>query len=97
MLLGLRNRPEMTALWRGKKPLITTRFTEEPDLRAWRLWGLWTGLPDTLPEKERVVRIEAEQKESKEHKEPKESKELPKSQKPEEPEEPEEQKEFRPE
>lgn len=60
VLLGLRNRPEMTALWREKQPLVTTDFTEETDLRAWKLWGLWAGFPDTLPHTEKVIRIENE-------------------------------------
>lgn len=54
VLLGLRKNPEMTALWR-EKGRIGPDWTEEADLRAWRIWSLCAGLPDTLPWTERTV------------------------------------------
>ena len=54
VLLGLRRKPEMTALWRERKDLITSAFEAKEDLTAWRLWALCAGLPDSLPGTERV-------------------------------------------
>lgn len=57
ILLGLRDKPEMTALWRDKKNLITTSWTNETDIKAWQLWAQCAVLPDVYPWKEKVVRL----------------------------------------
>ena len=46
VLLGLRRDPAMTALWKERRALITSRFGDETDLRAWRIWAQLSGLPD---------------------------------------------------
>ena len=63
LLLGLRKRPEMTALWKSLPVPVITSFTEwkktasPSDLAAWRLWAQCSGLPDTLPFTEKLVSI----------------------------------------
>ncbi|MBQ9251167.1 MAG: nucleotidyltransferase family protein [Clostridia bacterium] len=57
ILLSLRDKPEMTALWRNKKNLITTSWTNETDIKAWQLWAQCANLPDVYPWKEKVVRL----------------------------------------
>lgn len=57
VLLGLRKKPEMTSIWRERQNLITSSWKNETDLRAWRLWAISTGLPDTLPWTEQVVSV----------------------------------------
>ena len=55
LLLGLRKRPEMTALWRVSSFPVISSFTEwkkaahPADLAAWRLWAQCCRMPDTLP------------------------------------------------
>lgn len=63
LLLGLRKRPEMTALWKSLPVPVITSFTEwkkaawPSDLAAWRLWAQCSGLPDTLPFTEKLISI----------------------------------------
>ena len=63
LLLGLRDRPEMTALWKSLPIPVISSFTEwkktahPEDLAAWRLWAQCCHLPDTLPFSEKTVRI----------------------------------------
>ena len=56
MLLGLRNRKDMTGLWRetGKNP--GAELPGKADLQAWRIWAECAGLEDHLPYSEKVVR-----------------------------------------
>ena len=49
--------PEMTAFWRERKIQITTDWTEETDLQAWKLWAQCAGLQDTLPWTEKVISL----------------------------------------
>ncbi len=62
-LLGLRKRPEMTALWKSTPVPVITSFTDwkktalPADLAAWRIWALCAGLPDTLPFTEKLISI----------------------------------------
>ena len=61
LLLGFRNRPEMTAQWNSLPIPVISSFTEwknaahPSDLAAWRLWALCCRLPDTLPFSEKLV------------------------------------------
>ena len=57
VLLGLREHPGMTALWRGDGIRVTGKWSEETDLRAWEIRGVLTGDKDTLPWKERVRKL----------------------------------------
>lgn len=63
LLLGLRKRPEMTALWKSLSLPVITSFTEWKkyaapyDLAAWRIWAQCAGLPDTLPFTEKLVSL----------------------------------------
>ena len=63
LLLGLRKRPEMTALWKSLPVPVITSFTEwkkaasPSDLAAWRLWAQCSGLHDTLPFTEKLISI----------------------------------------
>ncbi len=54
VLLGLRDDPKMTSLWKEKKQLITARWQDPADLQAWKIWGFCSGRKDTLPWTERV-------------------------------------------
>lgn len=64
LLLGLRKRPEMTALWKDPAFPVIASFTEwkkaaDPaDLAAWRLWAQCCRLPDTLPFTEKTVTVD---------------------------------------
>lgn len=64
LLLGLRKRPEMTALWKDPSFPVVSSFTEwkkaaDPaDLAAWRLWAQCCRLPDTLPYTEKTAVVE---------------------------------------
>lgn len=64
LLLGLRKRPEMTALWKSSSfPVISSfpewKKTADPaDLAAWRLWAQCCRLPDSLPFTEKTVTVE---------------------------------------
>ena len=64
LLLGLRKRPEMTAVWKDSSFPVISSFTEwkkaaDPaDLAAWRLWAQCCRLPDTLPFTEKTVAVE---------------------------------------
>lgn len=61
LLLGLRKRSEMTALWKSLSIPVISSFTEwrsaahPADLAAWRLWAQCCRLPDTLPFTEKIV------------------------------------------
>ena len=61
LLLGLRKRPEMTALWKALTIPVVASFTgwkkaaHPSDLAAWRLWAQCCRLPDTLPFTEKVI------------------------------------------
>ena len=61
LLLGLRKRPDMTALWPSLPVQVISSFTEwkkaahPADLAAWRLWAQCCRLPDTLPFTEKTV------------------------------------------
>ena len=55
VLLGLRRNQEMTALWRDRREMITGKWDDPIDLRAWQLWTQCAGLPDTLPWTEKVI------------------------------------------
>lgn len=61
LLLGLRKRPEMTALWKRSSFPVISSFSEwkaaanPADLAAWRLWAQCCRLPDTLPFTEKTV------------------------------------------
>ena len=63
LLLGLRKRPEMTALWKTSSFPVISSFIEwkkaahPADLAAWRLWAQCCGLPDTLPFTEKTVTV----------------------------------------
>ena len=63
LLLGLRKRPEMTALWKSLPVPVIASFTEwkktalPSDLAAWRIWAQCSGLPDTLPFSEKLISI----------------------------------------
>ena len=63
LLLGLRKRPEMTALWKSIPLPVITSFTEWKktaapyDLAAWRIWAQCSGLSDTLPFTEKLISI----------------------------------------
>ena len=63
LLIGLRRRPEMTALWKDCALPVISSFTEwkktahPADLAAWRLWAQCCRLPDTLPFTEKLVSI----------------------------------------
>ncbi len=64
LLLGLRKRPAMTALWKDPAFPVVSSFTEwkkaaDPaDLAAWSLWAQCCRLPDTLPFTEKTVTVE---------------------------------------
>ena len=61
LLLGLKKRPETTALWNSLPIQVIPSFTEwkkaahPADLAAWRLWAQCCGLPDTLPFSEKIM------------------------------------------
>ena len=61
LLLGLRNRPETTAMWKGLPIPVISSFTEwkkaahPADLAAWSLWAQCCRIPDTLPFSEKMV------------------------------------------
>lgn len=61
LLLGLKKRPETTALWNSLPIQVISSFTEwkkaahPADLAAWRLWAQCCGLPDTLPFSEKIM------------------------------------------
>lgn len=61
LLLGFRNRPEMTAQWKSLPIPVVSSFTEwknaahPSDLAAWHLWALCCCLPDTLPFSEKLA------------------------------------------
>ena len=63
LLLGLRRKPEMTALWKSLPMPVIASFTEwkkaahPSDLAAWRLWAQCCRLSDTLPFTEKVVSL----------------------------------------
>ena len=63
LLLGLRKRPGMTALWKESAFPVVSSFTEwkkaahPADLAAWRLWAQCCRLPDTLPFSEQIVTV----------------------------------------
>lgn len=63
LLLGLRKRPEMTALWKAQTLPVISSFVEwktaasPADLAAWRLWSQCCRLPDSLPFSEQIVSI----------------------------------------
>ena len=63
LLLGLRKRAEMTALWKDPSFPVISSFTEwkkaahPADLAAWRLWAQCCRLPDTLPFTEKTVSL----------------------------------------
>lgn len=63
LLLGLRKRPEMTALWKALSLPVIASFTEwkkvapPSDLASWRIWSQCSGLPDTLPFTEKLISI----------------------------------------
>ena len=63
LLLGLRKRPEMTALWKDRSFPIVSSFSEwkkeaaPADLAAWRLWARCCSLPDSLPFSEQIISI----------------------------------------
>ena len=63
LLLGLRKKPEMTALWKSQQIPVIASFTEwkkaacPADLAAWRLWSQCCRLPDTLPFSEKLVSL----------------------------------------
>ena len=64
LLLGLRNKSEMTALWKRQSFPVVSSFTEwktsahPADLAAWRLWAQCCRLPDTLPFTEKTFVLE---------------------------------------
>ena len=63
LLLGLKKKPDMTALWKDLPVPVISSFTEwkkaahPADLLAWRLWAQCCRLPDTLPFTEKTVSI----------------------------------------
>ena len=63
LLLGLRKRPEMTALWKDLPLPVITSFTDwkqtaaPSDLAAWNLWSQCSGLPGTLPFTEKIISV----------------------------------------
>ena len=63
LLLGLRKRPEMTAMWKSLSFPVISSFTEwrkaasAADLAAWSLWARCCRLPDTLPFSEQIISI----------------------------------------
>ena len=63
LLLGLRKKPEMSALWKQLALPVVSSFTEwkkaahPADLAAWRLWALCCRQPDTLPFTEQIVTL----------------------------------------
>ena len=63
LLLGLRRRPEMTALWKQLSFPVVSSYTEwkkaahPADLAAWRLWAQCCRIPDTLPFTEKTVTL----------------------------------------
>ena len=63
LLLALRKRPEMTALWKSLPFPVISSFTEwrktaaPYDLAAWRLWAQCSRLPDTLPFTEKLISV----------------------------------------
>lgn len=63
LLLGLRKKPEMTALWKQLSLPVVSSYTEwkkaahPADLAAWRLWAQCCRLPDTLPFTEQIVTL----------------------------------------
>ena len=63
LLLGLRKKPEMTALWKQLSLPVVSSFTEwkkaahPADLAAWRLWAQCCHLPDTLPFTEQIITV----------------------------------------
>ncbi len=61
LLLALRPRADMTRRWRGLNiPVLSSlKDTKNPplwraDLLSWKIWALCAGLPDTLPNSERI-------------------------------------------
>ena len=63
LLLSLRKRPDMTALWKDLPLPVISSYTEwkqaahPADLAAWRLWAQCCHLPDTLPFTEKTVTL----------------------------------------
>ena len=63
LLLGLRKRPEMTALWKSLPVTVITSFTEwkkaaaSADLASWQLWAQCAGHPNTLPFTEKLISV----------------------------------------
>ena len=63
LLLGLRKRAEMTALWKSLSLPVISSYTEwktaahPSDLAAWRLWAQCCCLPDTLPFSEKIISV----------------------------------------
>ena len=63
LLLGLKRRPAMTALWKQLSLPVVSSFAEwkktahPADLLAWRLWAQCCRLPDTLPFSEKTVSL----------------------------------------
>ena len=61
LLLGLRKKPGMTALWKSLSIPVLSSYTEwkktahPADLAAWRLWAQSCSLPDTLPFTDKIV------------------------------------------
>ena len=63
LLLGLRKKPETSALWKQVSLPVISSFTEwkkaahPADLAAWRLWAQCCRLPDTLPFTEQIITV----------------------------------------
>ena len=57
VLLGLKRKPEMTALWKKGGVPVTSREHGEADLQAWRIRAQCTGEADTLPWTEKIVSV----------------------------------------
>ena len=64
LLLGLRKRPEMTALWKTLPVPVISSFPDwkkaahPSDLAAWCLWAQCCRCPDTLPFSEKIVTVD---------------------------------------
>ncbi len=61
LLLGLRKRADMTALWKMMQVPVVSSFTEwkkaahPVDLAAWKLWAQCCRMPDTLPFADKLI------------------------------------------